>query len=194
MAQQAAKNPEVPTRELKGWVIPLLRLFAFSAFVSATVVMALNKQTKAFVVATIGSNPIKATVTAKFQHTPAFVFFVVANSVASMHNLLILAIQSIGRKYDFKGNRFAVIAISDMLTVALVSGGASGAAFMGYLGRKGNSHARWNKICDKFDTFCDHGAGAMIASFIGLVLLIIVNVISIIKLQNRSTANCSVVP
>ncbi|KAK2987227.1 hypothetical protein RJ640_022259 [Escallonia rubra] len=180
MAQQAGEKPEVPTRELKGWVIPLLRLFSFSAFVSATVVMVLNKQTKAFVVATIGSNPIKATLTAKFQHTPAFVFFVVANGVASMHNLLILAIQSIGRKYDFK--------------VALVSGGASAAAFMGYLGRKGNSHARWNKICDKFDTFCDHGAGAMIASFIGLVLLMVLNVISIIKLRNRSSAKCSVVP
>ncbi|KAL0363693.1 UNVERIFIED_CONTAM: CASP-like protein 1B1 [Sesamum calycinum] len=124
----------------------LLRLLAFLATLSATVVMALNKQTKTVVVATIGTVPIESTLTAKFQHTPAFVygfgyfqflqenkhknddqlkiidlarrFFVIANGNASLHNLLML------------------------MNVAIVSGGASAAVFMGQLGRDGNSHAR----------------------------------------------------
>lgn len=54
-------------------VLLVLRLVAFFATAAATVVMALNKQTKTMVVATIGSTPITATLTAKFQHTPAFV-------------------------------------------------------------------------------------------------------------------------
>lgn len=55
------------------WVMPLLRLLAFGATISATLVMALNNQKKTIVVATIGTTPIQATLNAKFQHTPAFV-------------------------------------------------------------------------------------------------------------------------
>ena len=45
----------------------------FLATAAATVVMALNKETKTLVVATIGNNPVTANITAKFQHNPAFV-------------------------------------------------------------------------------------------------------------------------
>lgn len=81
------------------------------------------------------------------------------------------------------------------MNVALVSGGASAAAFMGQLGRDGNSHARWNKICDKFDTYCTHGQGAIIASFIGLLLMIITTAINIIKLKYvQSSGSCAIIP
>lgn len=74
------------------------------------------------------------------------------------------------------------------MTVVLASGGDGAATFMAELGKNGNSHARWNKICDKFDTFCDHGSGALIASFIGLVILLIINVKSITKLIKPNPA------
>lgn len=66
-------TPTVPKRNKEYWVLLSLRLAAFLATASATVVMALNKQTKTLVVATIGNTPLKATLTAKFQDTPAFV-------------------------------------------------------------------------------------------------------------------------
>ncbi|KAA8544810.1 hypothetical protein F0562_019599 [Nyssa sinensis] len=203
MAPEVGEKPEVgsnkvPVKDTKGWAIrllPLLRLLAFFATVSAMIVMALNKQTKTLVVATIGSTPVKATLTARFQHTPAFVFFVVANGMASLHNLLMLMLEFTGHKFDFKGVRFLMMAILDMMTVGVVSGGASAALFMGELARNGNSHARWNKICDKFDTFCEHGNGALIASFLALLLLTIITTISIIKLQNlHYSINHSVLP
>ena len=65
--------------------------------------------------------------------------------------------------------------------MALVSGGANAAAFMAELGKNGNSHARWDKICDKFGTFCDRGGGALIASFTALALMLLISVISILK-------------
>ncbi|EYU19080.1 hypothetical protein MIMGU_mgv1a024780mg [Erythranthe guttata] len=145
-------------------VMVLLRVLALLATVSAALIMGFNKQTRTIVVATIGTTTVQATLTAKFQHTPAFVFFVIANGIASLHNLLML-----------------------VMNVAIVSGGASAAAFMGQLGRDGNSHARWNKICDKIDSFCDRGGGAMIASFIGLVLIIIICSLSIIRLRRYNT-------
>ena len=46
---------------------------SFLATAAATVVMALNKETKTLVVAIIGNNPVTANITAKFQNNPAFV-------------------------------------------------------------------------------------------------------------------------
>ena len=69
--------------------------------------------------------------------------------------------------------------------MALASAGDGAAAFMSELGKNGNSHARWNKICDKFGGYCDRGGGALIASFIGLALLLVITVLSIIKLLSK---------
>lgn len=80
--------------------------------------------------------------------------------------------------------------MDEQLNVALASAGDGAAAFMAELGKNGNSHARWNKICDKFGTYCDRGGGALIASFIGLGLLLVVSVLSIIKLlANQKPTN-----
>ncbi|KAL3616787.1 hypothetical protein CASFOL_039181 [Castilleja foliolosa] len=169
-------------------VIVSLRLLAFLSTLSAMLIMALNKQTKAITVATIGTLPIKATLVAKFQHTPAFVFFVIANGIASLHNLLMLVFSFVGIS-GLKGLAPLAIPILDLINVAIVSGGASAAAFMGQLGRDGNSHARWNKFCDKFDGFCDRGGGAMIASFFGLMIMIVLCSISMFRLRNNLNSN-----
>ncbi|KAJ6887302.1 hypothetical protein NC651_027596 [Populus alba x Populus x berolinensis] len=173
------------------WILLMVRVVAFLATAAATLVMALNKETKTLVVATVGNTPIKVTLTAKFQHTPAFVFFVVANGMASFHNLVMIMVELCGQKLDYKGLRLAMVAILDMMTVALVSGGAGAATFMAELGKKGNSHARWDKICDKFETFCDHGGAALIASSAGLILMMIISVMSIMKLLIKPKSDSS---
>lgn len=72
------------------------------------------------------------------------------------------------------------------MIVALVSSGDGAATFMAELGKKGNSHARWDKICDKFEKYCDRGGGAIISSYIGLLFLLVITVLSIIKLLKRN--------
>ncbi|KAI3443117.1 CASP-like protein [Psidium guajava] len=181
--------PKAPRNQ----VLLVLRLVAFFATAAATVVMALNKQTKTVVVATIGSTPIRATLSAEFQHTPAFVYFVIANGMASLHNLLMIVVEIWGDKFDYKGLRLAMIAILDMMTVALASGGDGAATFMAELGKNGNSQARWNKTCDKFGTFCDHGGGAIISSFAGLLLLVLITALSIGRLVKPRPATLSTV-
>lgn len=80
------------------------------------------------------------------------------------------------------------------MTVALASAGDGGATFMAMLGKNGNSHAKWNKICDKFDRFCDRGGGALIASFIGLAFLLLITVLSIIKLLKHPKTTITALP
>ncbi|CAN6874930.1 hypothetical protein F2Q68_00035744 [Brassica cretica] len=178
-----------------------LRVLAFLATLSAAIVMGLNKETKTFVVGNVGNTPIKATFTAKFQHTPAFVYFVVANAMVSFHNLLMIALQLFGGKTELTGFRLLSIAILDMLNVTLLSAAANAAAFMAEVGKNGNKHARWDKICDRFATYCDHGAGALIAAFAGVVLMLIISAVSISRLVqpnkcsiSTTAASTSVVP
>ncbi|XP_004488207.1 CASP-like protein 1B1 [Cicer arietinum] len=177
------------TKPKKDWILLSLRVIAFFATASATLVMGLNKQTKSLIVGTIGSTPIRATLSAKFSQTPAFVFFVIANGNASLHNLLMISMDVLGPQYNYKGLRLALIAILDMLTMALASAGDGAATFMSELGKNGNSHARWNKICDKFESYCNRGGGALIASFIGFILLLIITIMSIAKLLKPNRIN-----
>ncbi|CAO2823375.1 unnamed protein product [Amaranthus hypochondriacus] len=161
--------------------VTLLRIIVFLATLVATIVMALNKETKTLVVATIGTSSIKATIAAKFQHTPANIFFVVGNGLAALHSLLALLAQFFGKKLDPKGVRFMIISILDIIILAILAASTSSAAFMAELAKHGNNHAQWNKICDKFESFCRHGAGAILASFIGLLVLLILLLISTFK-------------
>jgi len=75
MASENGEKVEVPETKpkKKDWIVLSLRVVAFLTTASATLVMALNKQTKTFVVANVGNTPIKATLAAKFNQTPAFV-------------------------------------------------------------------------------------------------------------------------
>ncbi|KFK28670.1 hypothetical protein AALP_AA7G030900 [Arabis alpina] len=179
----------------KSWKLLLgLRIFAFMATLAAAIVMALNKETKTLVVATIGTIPIKASLTAKFQHAPAFVFFVIANVMVSFHNLFMIVLQIFNRKPEIKCFNLLSVAILDMLNATLASAGANAAAFMAELGKNGNKHAKWNKICDQFAIYCDHGSGALIAAFIGLILMLIIAAVSISRLlihSNKSAAATS---
>jgi len=77
------------------------------------------------------------------------------------------------------------------MVMSLASAGDGAAAFMSELGKNGNSHARWDKICDKFQTYCNRSGGALVASFIGFILLLIISVMSIIKLIKPNRINHS---
>ncbi|GJU40102.1 CASP-like protein 1B2 [Tanacetum coccineum] len=171
-------------------VVPLLRILALFATTAATIVMALNKETHTFAVATIGNTPVKVTLTAMFQHIPANVMFVLANGVATMQSLLMLSFGFVSQTYDFKGLRFVIIAALDMVMIAIVSGAATAVAFMGELARNGNSHARWNKVCDNFEKYCDKESGAMLVSYIGIFFLMLVNIVNVFELGKlKNTKN-----
>ncbi|XP_068657132.1 CASP-like protein 1B2 [Aristolochia californica] len=179
-------------KERDWWVLLALRLLALFATVAATLVMALNKETKTVTVGIIGTQPVRQSLTAKFQQTPAFVFFVVANAIASFHNLTMLLLILLEKKINFKGLGLLRI-LADLFMVALVTAGSAAAAAMAELGKSGNSHARWNKICDKFDAYCDRGGGALLASYAGIGFLIALTVISIVNLYKNqaATTHCS---
>ncbi|KAL0534642.1 hypothetical protein IC582_028933 [Cucumis melo] len=166
----------------RNWGFILLRLVASFATASATLVMALNKETKSIVLLPL----LGLILLLPLYLLISITLLPLSNGMATLHNWMMIALHIFGPKFHFNGFRLPIISILDMTTVALASAGDGAATFMAALGKNGNKHARWNKICDKFSTYCDHGAGALIASFVGLCLLLLISAISIIKPLHKS--------
>ncbi|MFS7988438.1 putative casparian strip membrane protein [Helianthus anomalus] len=163
-------------------LVIMLRVLALFATAAAALVMALSKESRTFAVPTSGNTPVKITMTAKFQYSPANIMFVITNGVATLHSLLMLSLMCfVNNKYDIKGLRFITFTALDMVTIAVLSGAATTVAFMGELARNGNSHTHWNKVCDKFERYCDLGSGAVLASYIGILLFMLVNLVNIFE-------------
>ncbi|KAF3333685.1 CASP-like protein 1B1 [Carex littledalei] len=160
--------------------LPLtLRWLALILTTTAAIGMGLNKQRKTAVVAIVGTKPISQTFTAEFQQTTAFVYFVVANALASFYNIMFVLLRTC-----FKGKENNLwIHILDLLIMVIVATGAAAATSMAELGKNGNVHARWNPICDKFGAFCLHGGMALIASFVGALDLLLLSILSLVALH-----------
>lgn len=169
----------------------ILRLLAIGATISAAIVMGTNKQTKIIPVGLgPGGVPILAPLSAKYHYSPAFIFFVVANAVACGYTVLSL-IPSVAGKLAARSGAYPnasafLLAVFDLVMVALVSAGASAAAAIGYVGYKGNSHTNWLKICNNFDRFCHHTAGAIVISFVGDIIFMILTIMSIYSIYRRA--------
>ncbi|KAK1280515.1 hypothetical protein QJS04_geneDACA014945 [Acorus gramineus] len=168
---------------LRGRLFASLRMVSMFATISAALTMGLNKETIIIPVAIVGTNPINVSITAKFSHTPSFIYFVIANAIASFYNFVVLLVIRFVRRKELG----LLIPLLDMAMVTLVATGAAAATAVAEVGRNGNSHARWNKICDRFDAYCDRGGGALVASFVGLILLMTLNALSTTTLYKNTS-------
>eukprot|EP00253_Pinus_taeda_P023380 PITA_23380 len=157
----------------------ILRLLAIGCTLSAAIVMGTNKQT--VILPIVGPWP------AKYQYSPAFVFFVVANAVACGYTLLSF-IFSVTDKFPSSTLSAFLLSVTDLVMVALVSSGVSAATAIAYVGYKGNSHTQWRKICGIYDRFCHHGVEALVVSFVGLVIFMALSVMSIYSLYSRTNS------
>ncbi|KAG0521680.1 hypothetical protein BDA96_08G181700 [Sorghum bicolor] len=161
----------------------VLRAAATLATAVAAAVMALNAQSYTAVVAIVGTRRLTQTFTTKFRDTPAFVYFVIANAIAAVYNLVMLLFRCLILRRRMAG---LVVHMLDMVIMALLATGAATAAAMAELGKNGNVHARWNPICDRFGSFCSRGGVALASSFTGVALMLALNLLSA-----ASNAQCS---
>lgn len=73
----------------------------------------------------------------------------------------------------------------EKVMLGVLSAGASAAASMVYLAHNGNTKLNWFGICRQFNSFCDRISGALIGSFAGVVLLILLVLLSAVALSRR---------
>ncbi|XP_076952481.1 CASP-like protein 1 [Bidens hawaiensis] len=161
----------------------LLRVFLFATAVASVVVMVTSEETKQIPVAP----GIMISRTAKFSHSPAYVYHVAALSVAALYSLItgaisILAVMKSGGN-SAKLKFYLVVFDALLLGIVAAATGASGG--VGYIGLKGNSHSRYNKICDRYGSYCFHFAAAILLSLIGSITLLLLIWLSVYVLSKK---------
>ncbi|XP_048320674.2 CASP-like protein 1D1 [Ziziphus jujuba] len=179
-------QPNPPTAGENKWKylkVPLssldagLRVLLFAACVTSVVVMVTSKQT-------IHQGPVSKE--AKFNHSPALIYFVAALSVAGLYSIITtLASISIIMKPAFSSKFILHFAFWDVLIFGVVASATGTAGAVGYVGLKGNKHVPWQKVCNVFDKYCRHIAGSLAVSLFASVVLVLLIWLSAFTLHKK---------
>ncbi|KEH17619.1 putative casparian strip membrane protein [Medicago truncatula] len=135
----------------------LLRFLAFSATLSAVVVMVSSHEKASF---------FTVSFEAKYTNSPAFKYFVIANSIVTVYGFFVLFLPAESLLWRL------VVAMDMVLTMLLISS-ISAALAIAQVAKNGNNYAAWLPICGSVPKFCNHMTGALVASFIGVIIYLI---------------------
>ncbi|KAF3961783.1 hypothetical protein CMV_013624 [Castanea mollissima] len=174
-----APPPPPPSATVNCFALDItLRVLLFASALTAVVVIVTSNQTK-FI-------PALGFREAKFKHSPAFVYFVVALSVAGLYSIITtLASLSVIWKPHLSAKFLLHFAFWDVLILGLVASATGTAGGVAYIGLKGNDHVMWNKICNKYDKFCQHLAGSLAVSLFASIVLVLLVWLSVYSLHRR---------
>ncbi|KAK9084120.1 hypothetical protein Scep_030591 [Stephania cephalantha] len=165
----------------------LLRMLAVVTTLVAIIVTGISKQEKTVPMVVIPNlPPLNVEVVAKWQYSSAFVFFFVSNIIALVYGIVSLIV-TLGNRGKSNGWGLAIL-LMDLVMAALLFSSNGAAAAIGLLGYKGNSHVRWNKVCNVFGKFCAHVAGSVVVSLMGslaFLLLVALATISLYRIKSR---------
>ncbi|XP_059648871.1 CASP-like protein 1E2 [Cornus florida] len=162
----------------------VLRLLAFAFTLVAAIVLGVDKQTKVVPIQVVPTlPPLSVPVTAKWKYLSAFVYLVVTNAITCSYAALslVLTLSTMGKK---KGFSLALI-ILDLVMLALLFSSIGAATAVGFIGYEGNSHVRWNKVCNVFDKFCHQVAASLAMSLLGAFAYLLLIVLAAMKLHKK---------
>ncbi|KAJ0051836.1 hypothetical protein Pint_02244 [Pistacia integerrima] len=146
----------------------LLRLMAFAATLSATIVMVSSHETASF---------FAVSFEVKYSDTPAFKYFVIANAIVSIYGFLVLFLPS-------ESLLWRLVVALDMVFTLLLGSSISATLAIAQVGKKGNSSAGWLPVCGQVPKYCHQVTGALVAGFIGLIMYLLLLLYSIHTILN----------
>ncbi|ONK77566.1 uncharacterized protein A4U43_C02F7940 [Asparagus officinalis] len=120
---------------------------------------------------------------ANFSDLPALTFFVVGNAIAAGLLVLSLPVSIAGIICANAAGPRLFLLVLDLVLVALTTAAASAATAIVYLAHTGSDKAHWVAICIRFDGFCEQSSGALVASFIAIVILMLMVVMAALALR-----------
>ena len=122
---------------------------------------------------------------ARFDDFPTFVFFLVANAIAAGYLVLSLPFSVVGIIRPKATGIRLLLLIGDTIMVVLVTAAASAAAAIVYVAHEGNRRANWVPICMNFHGFCKRTSGAVVASFLAVLVFILLVILSACAVRRR---------
>ncbi|KAK6254567.1 hypothetical protein QUC31_016290 [Theobroma cacao] len=163
----------------------ILRVLALLLTLVAAIVLGVNKQTKVVPIQIAPTlPPLNIEAQARWHYLSAFVYAMVSNIIACSYAAISI-LMVMGTRNAKKGLAQTVILLLDLVMVALLFS-ANGAAFaIGLMGYKGNSHVRWNKVCNVFDKFCNQVAVFVVLSMLGSVAFMLLVALAAATLHKR---------
>ncbi|XP_076952424.1 CASP-like protein 1 [Bidens hawaiensis] len=163
------------TGDVKNHVVVdvVLRVMLFVTSLIGIILMINSKQTKSIHVAPGMTIPMAA----KFSQSPAFIYYVATLSVTCFYSIItgVLSVLIMLKPKRSSTRLLFCFLILDTLLFGIMASATGAAGGVAYIGFKGNSHTKWNMICNMYDSFCGHIAGSIAVSLlpsIGLLLLI----------------------
>ncbi|XP_058747988.1 casparian strip membrane protein 1 [Vicia villosa] len=153
----------------------ILRLGAVAAALGAAASMGMSDQTLPFFTQFFQFE-------ASYDSFTTFQFFVISMAIVAGYLVLSLpfSIVAIIRPHATGPRLFLIILDTVFLTLA-TSSGASAASIV-YLAHNGNQDTNWLAICNQFGDFCAQTSGAVVSSFVAVVVLVVLIVMSALAL------------
>ncbi|CAA7015975.1 unnamed protein product [Microthlaspi erraticum] len=157
----------------------ILRVVLFSATLTALIVMVTSDQTE---MTQLPGAPSPTPVSAEFNYSPAFIYFVVALVVASFYALVSTLVSiSILLRPEFAGQFSIYVTSLDMVMLGILASATGTAGGVAYVALKGNEEICWNKICNVYDKFCRYIATSLALSLFASLLLLMLSIFSVCK-------------
>ncbi|KAE8768997.1 Casparian strip membrane protein 2 [Hordeum vulgare] len=122
---------------------------------------------------------------ARFDDFPAFTFFMVANAVAAGYLVLSLPFSIVGIIRPKATGVRLLLLVCDTVMVVLVTAAASAAAAIVYVAHEGSRRANWVPICMQFHGFCQRTSGAVVASFLAVLVFIVLVLLSACAIRRQ---------
>ncbi|KAK1419769.1 hypothetical protein QVD17_29086 [Tagetes erecta] len=163
----------------------VLRGVLFATALVAIIVMVKGKQTTLVPVAPGMAIPMDA----KFNQLPAFIYYIVALSVACLYSIItgVLSVLALVNQKQRSTKLMFHLVILDSVVLCILASATGAAGAIGYIGYKGNSHTRWNEVCSVFDSFCGHVAGSVSVSLLPSIALLLLVWLSVFVFSKKVT-------
>ncbi|XP_061347744.1 casparian strip membrane protein 4-like [Gastrolobium bilobum] len=156
----------------------ILRLGAIASAIGAAATMATSDETLPFFTQFFQFQ-------ARYDSFPTFQFFVITMALVGAYLVLSLpfSIVTIIRPHAVGPRLFLIIL--DTVFLALATSSAAAASAIVYLAHNGNQDSNWLAICNQFGDFCQATSGAVVASFVAVVVFVLLIVMSAVALPNH---------
>ncbi|XWS08642.1 hypothetical protein CRYUN_Cryun40dG0019200 [Craigia yunnanensis] len=162
----------------------VLRVLALLLTFAAAIVLGVGKQTKIVSIQIIPTlPPVDLAAQAKWHYLSAFVYVMVSNIIACSY-AVISTLVLLGTR-NRKMGLAQIIIVLDVVIVGLLFSANGAALAVGVVGYKGNSHLRWNKVCNVFDKFCDQIAISIVLSLLGSLAFIALVALAVFTIHKR---------
>ncbi|XP_062192731.1 casparian strip membrane protein 2-like [Phragmites australis] len=122
---------------------------------------------------------------ARFDDFPAFTFFMVGNAIAAGYLVLSLPFSVVGiLRPKATGVRLFLLVCDVVMMLLLTAAGAAAAAIV-YVAHWGNRRANWVPICMQFHGFCQRTSGAVVATFLAVLVFIVLILMAACAIRRR---------